>query len=125
MREAGASWSEIREAIGAKMDGWGVDKPPPGDIDIYYTIKTIISSVNAILLVVLLITYIDLYKRTKSEFTVGLIMFGVALLLYALSSNPLVHKVFGFKAFGLGPFAMLPDLFTLIALITLLYQTFK
>lgn len=125
MSEAGASVREIREAVGLKMDEWGVKRPHPGDIELYYTIKTIISSANAVLLVVLLITYIDLYKRTKSEFTVGLIIFGIALFLYALSSNPLVQRVFGFQAFGLGPFAMLPDLFTFIAVITLLYQTFK
>jgi hypothetical protein len=32
---------------------------------------------------------------------------------------------FGFYAFGLGPFAMLPDLFTCLALTVLLYLTFE
>jgi hypothetical protein len=32
---------------------------------------------------------------------------------------------FGFRPFGLGPFAMLPDIFTCIALSVLLYLTIK
>jgi hypothetical protein len=32
---------------------------------------------------------------------------------------------FGFRAFGLGPFAMLPDLFTFGALVVLLYLSIK
>ncbi len=96
-----------------------------GDIELYYTIKTVISSINATLLVILLFTYVDIYRKTKSEFTIGLSIFSIILLLYALSSNPLVHYAFGFRAFGLGPFAMLPDLFTCGALAVLLYLTYK
>jgi hypothetical protein len=47
------------------------------------------------------------------------------LLLNALVSNPLLQFGFGFRAFGLGPFAMLPDLFTFFALVVLLYLTLK
>jgi hypothetical protein len=66
-----------------------------------------------------------MYLKTKSEFVIGLMIFSMVLLLNALTSNPLVHQIFGFYAFGLGPFAMLPDLFTLSALIVLLYLTFR
>jgi hypothetical protein len=96
-----------------------------GDIELFYKVKTILSSINATLLVFLLATYIDIYKKLRSEFTVGLIIFSLILLLYALSSNPLLHWLFGFRAFGLGPFAMLPDLFTTLALSVLLYLTVK
>ena len=98
---------------------------PRGDIELYYTIKAVISTINATLLVILLFAYIDIYRKTKSDFTIGLSIFSMILLLYALSSNPLVHRVFGYHAFGLGPFAMLPDLFTCLALVILLYLTFK
>jgi hypothetical protein len=97
----------------------------PGDIELYYTVQTVISTINLTLLIILLIAYIDIYKRTKSEFTIGLIIFSMILLLNAFASNPLVHWIFGFRAFGLGPFAMLPDLFTCAALIVLLYLTLK
>ncbi len=96
-----------------------------GDIEVYYTVKTVISTINATLLIFLLITYVDIYLKTKSEFTIGLMIFSMVLLFYALASNPLVHWIFGFYAFGLGPFAMLPDLFTCVALAVLLYLTIK
>jgi hypothetical protein len=95
------------------------------DIELYYTLQTVLSAINATLLVFLMITYIDIYKKVKSEFTFGLIIFSMILLLYALVSNPLMHSIFGFRAIGLGPFAMLPDLFTFLALSVLLYLTMK
>ncbi len=96
-----------------------------GDIEIFYKVKTILSSINATLLVFLLVTYVDIYKKLRSEFTIGLIVFSLTLLLYALTSNPLLQWLFGYRAFGLGPFAMLPDLFTSLALAVLLYLTLK
>ena len=96
-----------------------------GDIELFYKVKTVLSSINATLLVFLLATYVDLYKKLKSEFTIGLIVFSLTLLLYALTSNPLLQWLFGYRAFGLGPFAMLPDLFTSLALAVLLYLTMK
>ena len=63
MREEGASWKEIRDATRAKFNEWGVISPPPGDIELYYIVKIIVSSVNTVLLIVLLITYFDLYKK--------------------------------------------------------------
>ena len=95
------------------------------DLELFYTIKTIVSSVNVTLLAFLLVTYIGIYRKTQSEFTVGLILFSMVLLLYALASNPIVQVAFGYRAFGLGPFAMLPDLFSLIALTVLLYLSLK
>ena len=100
-------------------------RPTPGDIELFYTVKTVVSSINVILLIFLLIGYVDIYRKTKSEFTIGLLIFSLTLLLYALSSNPLIHWIFGFRAFGLGPFAMLPDLFACVALSILLYFTIK
>lgn len=96
-----------------------------GDIEFFYTVKTVLSTINATLLVFLLVTYVDIYKNLKSEFTVGLIIFSMILLLYALVSNPLMQSIFGFRGIGLGPFAMLPDLFTCLALAVLLYLTLK
>ena len=94
-----------------------------GDLEIYYSIKAVLSSVNAFLLVSLTAIYIKVYKETGLEFSLGLIIFSIALLLYALVSNPLLVSAAGFRGAGLGPFAMLPDLFTCIASITLLYLT--
>lgn len=99
--------------------------PIRGDIQLFYTVRTVVSSVNVTLLIFLLATYISIYRKTQSDFTIGLILFSMILLLYALTSNPLLQFVFGFQAYGLGPFAMLPDMFSAIALAVLLYLTLK
>ena len=101
------------------------DRISMGDLELFYKVKTMLSTINATLLVLLLITYFNIYKKLKSEFTLGLILFSLILLLYAISSNPLLQQFFGYWAFGLGPFAMLPDLFTTFALAVLLYLTMK
>jgi hypothetical protein len=75
--------------------------------------------------VVLLVLYINIYLKTRSEFTIGLIIFSAVLLLHAFVSIPLLHGAFGFYEAGLGPFAVLPDVFTCAALIVLLYLSFK
>ncbi len=95
------------------------------DIELFYTIKTVFSTMNATLLVFLLLTYVSIYRKTRSEFTIGLMVFSAIFLLDVLASNPLVTWVFGFRPFGLGPFAMLPDLFTFVALTVLLYLSVK
>ena len=95
------------------------------DLEFFYTAKTVISSINVTLVIFLLGTYIGLYRKTKSEFVMGLIVFALILLLYTLVSNPIVIYIFGFQPFGLGPFAMLPELFTSLALGVLLYLTLK
>jgi len=99
--------------------------PQPADIELFYTAQTVISTINVALLVFLLFTYIDIYRKIKSEFAIALMVFSMILLLHAFSSNPLLHRAFGFRAIGLGPFAMLPDLFTCIAVTILIYLSFK
>ena len=99
--------------------------PPPGDLDLFYTAKTVISIVNIVLLVSLMVIYSNLYRKVKSKFTLGLVMVMLVLLLYAMTSNPLLHTLFGFQAVGLGPFAMLPDIFATAALVVLLYLSLE
>jgi len=104
-------------------------RPPPGgipgDIEFYYALNTVFSTVNATLLIFLLLIYAEIYVSRKVEFTLWLIIFCSVLLLYALTSNPMIQWVFGFRPFGLGPFAVLPDVFTFAALTILLYLTMK
>lgn len=105
-------------------------RPPPpyevrGDIELFYSVETIVSTINATLSIFLLAIYIGIYQKTRSEFTLGLIIFSAVLLLHALVSIPLIFRAFGFYERGLGPFAMLPDLFSLAALAVLLYLSVK
>ncbi len=106
----------------------GPGMPPyylPGDIEFLYTAKAVVSTVNIALLIFLLATYIDIYRKTRSEFTIGLIVFSMIFMLYLVVSNPLIIWAFGYRIFGMGPFALLPDVFTLAALVVLLYYVFK
>jgi len=96
-----------------------------GDIEFFYAVKTVVSTINITLSIILLLMYIGIYDKTRSQFTIGLIIFSAVFLLNALASSPLVIWAFGFRPFGLGPFAMLPDLFTCAALAVLLYLSVK
>ncbi|MCW4046755.1 MAG: hypothetical protein NWE99_04225 [Candidatus Bathyarchaeota archaeon] len=96
-----------------------------GDFEFFYVAQTVLSTVNVVLLVFLLTIYVDVYRKTRSQFTIGLIIFSAVFLVRAIAANPLVMRAFGFIAFGLGPFALLPDLFEFVALAVLLYLSIK
>jgi hypothetical protein len=108
---------------------WEPHRRPPndilGDIELFYTAQTVVSTINVTLAIILLAMYVGIYRKTRSEFTIGLIIFSMVFLLNALTSNPLVIRAFGFWPLGLGPFALLPGLFTLGALTVLLYLSAK
>jgi hypothetical protein len=108
---------------------WEHRLPPPQyipeDLEFFYTMEAVFSTINVTLSVFLLLTYLSIYRKTRSEFTIGLTIFSLVFLLNALASNPLVIWSFGFRPLGLGPFALLPDLFTFGALAVLLYLSFK
>jgi hypothetical protein len=121
-----AYWASTHMPVPPPFSSRTLPRPiAPGDIELYYTAKTVVSTLNVTLLILLLVTYIQMYNRIKSEFTLWLAIISTALLLNALTSNPFIHWIFGFRAFGLGPFAMLPDIFTLIVLTILLYLTMR
>lgn len=82
--------------------------------------KTIIAAVNTVLLLYLLRSYYGLYRMSKSSFSLGLVMMSVALLLFTLSSAPLLHWVLGARKL-MGTFNILPDVFTTIAAAILVY----
>jgi hypothetical protein len=96
-----------------------------GDIEVFYIAQTVVSTVNVSLLIFLLTTCIDIYRKTRSQFTFGLIIFSLAFFLRTVTANPLFIRAFGFAAFWLGPFALLPELFELVALSILLYLSAK
>jgi hypothetical protein len=97
----------------------------PGDLEVFYVAFTIISTINIALLVIVLLTYVDIYGKTRSPFTIGLIIFALAFLLKDISAHPFVTGLFRFSVYGLGPFAFLPGLFELAALSVLLYLSVK
>ncbi len=96
-----------------------------GDFEFFYVVNTIISTINIALLVLLILIYVNIYVKTRSPFTVGLVIFAFVFLVRDLTSSPLVTSIYGFRAYGLGPFAFLPGLFELVALTVLLYLSVK
>ena len=98
---------------------------PSNDNVTYYNAKVVLSLVNLTLLTAILYIYVGIYREIKSKVTAGQIFVMLALLAYALTSNPALQLAFGYRAEGLGPFAMIPDLFAVIAVATLLEMSLE
>ncbi len=96
-----------------------------GDFEYFYIAFTIISTINIALLAIVLLTYINIYNKTRSPFTIGLIIFAFAFLIKDILSYPFIIGLFSFRAFGLGPFAFLPGIFEIAALSALLYLSLR
>lgn len=87
-------------------------------------VKLFVSTFNVTALLALVATYASLYRDLPNRFTLSLILFSVALFLYALTSNPVVQVVAGVRPTPqLGVFTFLPDVFAGVAVIALLYQS--
>jgi hypothetical protein len=97
----------------------------PEFITAVMTIKMMISFVNMALILLTLGIYVQIYRAIKSKFTLSLITMILLLLMNALTSNPLLLFRFGFQASGVGGFAILPDIFTTIALLVLFYLSLE
>jgi uncharacterized membrane protein len=97
----------------------------PGDIELYYMVQTVLSTINIVLISVLIFNYAGIYFKTRSEFTLGLLLFALMLLIKDIASSPFVIGLGGFGMFGLGPFAFLPGLFEMVALLVLFYLSVK
>lgn len=100
-------------------------RPNTGDFELYYTARTILSTINIVLTVILIFNYASIYHKTKSEFTIGLMLFAAFFLIKDVAWSPFVIGLAGFGTFGLGPFAFLPDLFEMAALLVLFYLSVK
>lgn len=95
-----------------------------GQLAFLLSAKLFVSTFNVVVLVALVATYVSIYRDIPNQFTLSLLLFCLALLLYALTSNPLLHVFFGFRGgVQLGLFTFLPDLFAAAAVVALLYQS--
>lgn len=102
-----------------------VQKIYAGDLELYYLARTVFSTVNIVLTIILIFNYATIYLKTKSEFTIGLLLFATFFLIKDIAWSPFVIGFAGFGIFGLGPFAFLPDLFEMAALLVLFYLSVK
>ena len=96
---------------------------PP--LTILLQVKLFFSTFSTLLLIVLFVSYAKIYQALPNRFTLSLMLFSVALTLYAVTANPLVSILFGFRLAGGGPFTFLPDLFTAVEVTILLYQSYR
>jgi hypothetical protein len=97
----------------------------PADLELYYIARSVLSTVNIALLAFLIATYAALYSKTRSEFTIGLMIFATVFLMKDILSSPFVIGAFRFQTVGLGPFALIEPLLELLALSVLLYLSVK
>lgn len=98
---------------------------PPVAIEAVVQAKLFVTTLNVVLLLVLLWNYVTIYRELPNRFTLSLLVVTVALLLYAVSSNPLITLGMGFQHGAmLGPFTFLPDLFATVAIIVLVHQSY-
>ena len=99
---------------------------PPVGMESVLRIKLFVTTLNVVVLLALLWNYIAIYRDLPNRFTLSLLLITVALLLYAVSSNPLLPLLLGFRhGTTLGPFVFIPDVFASIAVIVLLYQSYS
>ena len=87
----------------------------------YLTAKAIIDTINTVLILSLVVIHVNIYRRTGTRFSLGLVLFSTALLLYTILANPLIYGVLGFRRIGFGPIFIIPDLLTLLASSILIY----
>ena len=84
--------------------------------------KIIISSINMILYAYIAFFYIGLYRENRSKFSLSLTSLALVLLIYSISSNPLILFYIGrVKHVWLEAFNFIPDLFSMLAAVILLY----
>ncbi len=89
------------------------------------TLKTVVSFVNIGLILLMLGIYIDLYRKIKTNFTAGLLLLILVLLMNALTSNPLLFLRFEGPVISQGIGFIIPDLFSTIALSVLFYLSLE
>jgi hypothetical protein len=104
------------------------DRDLPDDRDervAYSTVKSSFITVNLVISLILIAMFVDLYRKIKTAFTLGLVLVMAAFFLYTLMELPMVPGAFGFTPFGLGPFLLIPHIFTTAALSILLIINLK
>jgi hypothetical protein len=88
-------------------------------------IKVFFSTINAVLLTGLAVNYAKIYKNMPTNTSKIFLIFSSSLMFYAISSNPIVHLMFGYKFIPLGPFTYVPDLFVTAGTAAILYESYK
>ena len=120
----------VMEIRYSQLPDIGTPRTPPnnriaGDFEFFYLANTILSTVDIALLLILIVLYSDIWAKTRSPFSLGLVIFALVFFVKDVASSPLISGLYGFRAYGLGPFAFLPSMFEFVALSVLLYLSIR
>jgi hypothetical protein len=94
------------------------------NIENYITFRIILSGINMILYGYILFIYTQLYRETSSKFSLALMALSAVLLIYAISSNPLILKLLrSSEPIWFNVFNVIPDIFSSLAAAIMIYLT--
>ncbi len=113
--------------FGSRVFPTGPGSPPEllSNVAFLYIARTVFSTVNIAILSILTITYAMIYSKTRSQFTIGLLIFSAVFLMKDVASSPYVLGVLRYTLSGLGPFALIEPLLEMAALSVLLYLSIE
>ena len=111
--------------IGGRLDGGGGTQVLKRVFVDNYVLGTVIVCMNMFLLLGLLGSYISSFRRTKSSFLLGLVLFLGVLFMKSLLSLPFISILLGNSLYQSGIFSILPNMFETIALIILFYLSME
>jgi hypothetical protein len=95
-----------------------------------YVALTVLSTVNIAILSILTASYAVLYSKTRSMFTIGLLIFSAVFLMKDILASPFVLGALRYIGVtitltGLGDFALVEPLLEFMALSVLLYLSIE
>lgn len=118
-RDMGRGMEHVAPEGTAPSEGFTPPSPDP-----FFIIGTVTSSLMLLLSIYLVYTYLKDYMELKSKFTLGVLSAVIAFMLFAITSNPLLHFFFGvYGRFGV--FQMIPYVFATVSLAILAWVSSK
>jgi hypothetical protein len=105
--------------------GFGFRPPPFNILEPVLTFRVILSTTSVALLVALVVVYVKMYRETKANFSLGLVIMLGALLLHSLISYPLLLVREGQIPIGPGEFLSTADIFMVVAYAVFLYLSLE
>jgi hypothetical protein len=94
-------------------------------LEFRYIARTVLTTVNIAILSILTASYAMIYSKTRSTFTIGLLIFSAVFLMKDVLASPFVIGLFSFTISGLGPFALIEPFLEFMALSVLLYLSIE
>jgi len=103
-----------------------MERNPPFELmQNWFMISSALASAVLALSLYLIYTYLKDYIELKSKFTLGILLAVFSFMLFAITSNPVLHRFLGLDRGGMGPFSLMPLLFAAISLAILAWISSK